>query len=141
MVMENEVVFRLILSALIGMLIGLDREIKQKSGGLRTHGIITSAASLYTIISVSIFGADPGRVVAQIVTGVGFIGAGVIFKDQDKVKGITTAADIWMSAAIGAAIGLGLYKAAIVSTIIIILILAPARAIDRALHNIRNKKC
>ena len=116
------------------MIIGIDREIRNKEGGLRTHGIICSGATLYTIISLSIHGGDPSRAIAQIVVGIGFIGGGVIFKSQDRIRGITTAADIWMSAGIGVAIGLGMYTAAFVATLIILLILVPARAIDRALH-------
>ena len=140
MIPYNEIIVRLILSALIGMIIGVDRQIRNKEGGLRTHGLIASGAALYTIISLSIPQADPGRVIAQIVTGVGFIGAGVIFKSQDRVRGITTAADIWMSAGIGTAIGLGMYKPAMIATIIILLILVPARAIDRAIYERYKKK-
>ncbi len=136
----NEVIVRLISAVLVGMIIGLDRQLRNKEGGLRTHGIITTGSALYTIISISILNADPARVIAQIVTGVGFICGGVIFKSKDRVRGITTAADIWMTSGIGVAFGLGMYRLALLSASIILLILVPARAIDTAIYNKKNRK-
>lgn len=125
---EIEMILRLILAAVLGAGIGYQRERAKKPAGLRTHTLISLGAALFTI--VSIFGfkgeGDPARVAAGVVTGVGFLGAGVIFRalKGDTVVGLTTAASVWVVAAIGLAAGSGLYLVAVVVTIISIVILS-----------------
>ena len=115
------------LALLLSALIGLEREIRQKSAGLRTHTLVGLGAALFMLISKYGFGdvvesgrvvLDPSRVAAQIVTGIGFLGAGLIFVRHDSVRGLTTAASIWVTAAIGACAGAGLPILAAVATAI-----------------------
>jgi putative Mg2+ transporter-C (MgtC) family protein len=113
----------LALAFLLASLIGLERELKQKSAGLRTHTIVGVGAALFMLVSKYGFNdvlianrvvLDPSRVAAQIVSGIGFIGAGLIFVRRDSVRGLTTAAAIWLTAAVGAAAGAGLWLLAMV---------------------------
>ena len=110
--MEEELV-KMVLAVALGGVIGFERELHEKAAGVRTIILITLASTLFTLTSIEIAGnADPGRVAAQIVTGVGFLGGGVILKERGSVVGITTAATIWMAAAIGVAVGIGEYAVA-----------------------------
>lgn len=113
------------LAFLLASLIGLERELKEKAAGLRTHAIVGVGSALFVLISKYGFGdvlqpnrvvLDPSRVAAQIVSGIGFIGAGLIFVHHNDVRGLTTAAAIWLTAAIGAAAGAGLWLLALVAT-------------------------
>ncbi len=114
-----EEILRLGGALLIGFLIGLEREISRKPAGLRTHMLVSLASSLFTILSLSsAFGdgaADPTRIASQIVIGIGFVGAGVIISSGGEVKGVTTAASLWITAAMGMAMGLGEYLLATVA--------------------------
>ena len=101
-------VYKALLSLLAGLILGLERELKDKAAGLKTITIITLGATLFSIISFKVGGIDRGtNIAAYIVSGVGFLGAGVIFKDRITVSGLTTAGIIWMAAAIGTSIGFG----------------------------------
>lgn len=128
---ETEMVIKLIVSAVLGGLVGFEREIHRKPAGLRTHSLVCIGATLFTIMSVNIVGADPSRIAAGIVMGIGFLGAGMIFKSEDRVRGLTTAAELWVLAAIGLAVGLGFYFAALITTLIIIFILIPLKYMER----------
>ena len=112
----------LLLSVFLGFLIGLERESKHKSIGIRTVSLITLGSTIYTLISIYYFNSDPTRVIAQIVSGIGFLGAGIIFKSGNEVKGLTTAATVWTSSGIGVLVGLGLYEISIISTLLILTI-------------------
>lgn len=113
---------RLLLSFMVGMLIGLERESNHQPAGLRTHILISIGATVVMLISIFIpqtftdFVGDPGRIAAQVVSGIGFLGAGAILKFGTDVKGLTTAASIWAMAAIGLAIGAGMYAIGLIST-------------------------
>ncbi|MCX5997744.1 MAG: MgtC/SapB family protein [Chloroflexi bacterium] len=124
---ELESVLRLLLAAVLGAIIGFQREKAGKPAGLRTHILIAMGSALFTVVSIYGFGsaADPSRIAAGIVTGIGFIGAGVIFRGMrgDKVMGITTAASIWITAAIGIAAGAGLYIIAAAAALVTLLVL------------------
>jgi putative Mg2+ transporter-C (MgtC) family protein len=115
---------KLLVATLTGMIIGIEREYKGKSVGIRTITLICLGATLFTMISVKIGGSSPDRIAANIVTGVGFIGAGVIFKEGFNVIGLTTATAIWISAALGMSIGMGLYEIALAGLIIVVSVLA-----------------
>ncbi len=126
---------QLMLAALLGGIIGIERELHHKPIGLRTHALVCMGSALFTIVSISFVGdnVDVSRVAAGVVVGIGFLGTGLIFKAEDKIRGMTTAAELWVLAAVGLAIGLGLYILAIASTVIILLILAPGKAIEKEL--------
>ena len=112
----------LLLSVLLGFCIGFERKQRFKEAGIRTHTIVCVGAALMTVISRNIGNGDPGRIAAQIVTGIGFLGAGMIVYKQHEVKGLTTAAGIWATAGIGMACGSRLYVVAIGGTALIIVV-------------------
>jgi len=117
-----EMILRLFLAAALGAGIGYQRERASKTAGLRTHILIALGAALFTVVSIFGFSGavDPSRVAAGVVAGVGFIGAGVIFRGMrgEGVAGLTTAASVWVSAAIGLAAGAGLYLISIIAALI-----------------------
>jgi putative Mg2+ transporter-C (MgtC) family protein len=130
MSIELTVIIRLLLAAILGAGIGYQRERSGKPAGLRTHTLIALGAALFTIVSIFGFGdqGDPSRVAAGVVAGVGFLGAGVIFRSMrgDIPVGLTTAASVWIVAAIGMAAGAGLYLvAAIVALLSVIILMIP----------------
>jgi putative Mg2+ transporter-C (MgtC) family protein len=112
---------KLIVALIIGAIIGAEREYKSKAAGFRTVILITVGATIFTIVS-NVIGLD-GRVASNIVTGIGFLGAGSIFREGTIIKGITTATTIWISAAIGMAVGIGKFEFAFISLFIVMLVL------------------
>lgn len=125
---DGEIVVRLLLAAGIGGLLGVERELRHKSAGFRTNILIGLGACLFTIVGTSFASGDPSRVTAQIVTAAGFLGAGVILHGDSSVHGMTTAAMIWVNAALGAAAGLGRLRLALFGlalTMAVLLILGP----------------
>jgi len=123
---EVEVVLRLLLAAALGAIIGFQRERANRPAGLRTHTLVCVGSALFTMASIYGFGglADPARVAAGIVTGIGFLGAGAIMhREGGLVAGLTTAATIWIVAAIGLAAGTGLYVLSAVTTVIALIVL------------------
>jgi putative Mg2+ transporter-C (MgtC) family protein len=121
---ELEIGLRVLLAAVLGGVIGYQRERAHRPAGLRTHMLISTGAALFTVISAFAFPAsDPSRIAAGIVTGVGFLGAGTILHRTNAVEGLTTAASIWAIAAIGMAAGAGMYIISAVTTLIVFIIL------------------
>ena len=119
-------VLRLLLATGLGAVIGYQRERFKKPAGFRTHMLIAIGAALFTLASIYAFGAqsDPARIAAGIVTGIGFLGAGAILHPTEGiVAGLTTAASMWTTAAIGLAVGSGLYLVAVVATILVFIVL------------------
>ena len=118
--MENVLILigRLALAAVLGMAIGIERTYRAKTAGIRTHFLVALGSALFMIVSRYGFGGtgDPGRVAAQIVSGIGFLGAGTIIMQKHVIHGLTTAAGMWVAAGIGMAAAAGLYVLAIVST-------------------------
>lgn len=127
-VITQEDVVKLLLALLIGGLIGLEREMHAKAAGLRTITLITIGSTLFTMLSLE-FSDD--RVIANIVTGVGFLGAGSILFTEGRVKGLTTASSVWVSAALGMAIGLGNYGLALLATLLVFIVLWIFAQVDR----------
>lgn len=134
-------VAKLILSMILGAIIGIERRRKGQIAGLRTFALISMGATLAMLISIYIpqvyFGlknGDPGRIAAQVVSGVGFLGAGAIIQMKGSVRGLTTAAGIWMAACIGLAVGAGMYLISIIATLLIIFILVNIERIEMR-HN------
>jgi putative Mg2+ transporter-C (MgtC) family protein len=115
------IVARLALAGLLGAIIGLERELRGHPAGIRTMSLVTLGACLFTEISVVTGAGD--RIAAQVVTGIGFLGAGVIFREELGIKGITTAATVWAAAAIGMALGRELYVASVLGTVLIVFLL------------------
>ena len=128
---EIEIAVRLLLAAIFGLAVGYERRSADKPAGLRTLSLVCLGSAMFTIISAFGFEtADQSRVAAQIVTGVGFLGAGTILRSGVTISGLTTAATIWATAAIGMAVGSGLYIASVSGTVLVLVILymfAPAR--------------
>lgn len=133
--LQFEASLLLILAALLSMVVGLDRDRRHQPAGLRTHMLVGIGSCLFTLLSVYAFpGGDTGRVAAQIVSGIGFIGAGVILQLRQNgisdIKHLTTAASIWATAAIGMAVGSGAWFLATAATILIWVILAVVRRFE-----------
>jgi len=133
-------VFRLILAAIMAALIGYDREKQNKAAGIRTNVIVAVISCVIMILSVevakssgSLIGVqgDPARLAAQVVSGIGFLGAGTILKQEDKIEGLTTAASLWGVAGLGLAVGYGLYDISIAATLIIFISLRVAPSVKR----------
>ncbi|MCD6092791.1 MAG: MgtC/SapB family protein [Candidatus Aenigmarchaeota archaeon] len=124
-----EMIIKLLLAVALGILVGTEREISHKPAGLRTHALVSLGACLFTMVSIYYFDADPARIAAGIVTGIGFVGAGSIIASRGHVQGITTAASLWCVAAIGLAVGVGAYVLAIVSVVLVFIILWLKRAV------------
>lgn len=140
MLPSTEIMLRLAVAALLGSLIGFERERLVWAAGLRTHMLVSVGSALIMIVSSFGFSdilnyenvsLDPSRVAAQVVSGIGFLGAGTILLRRDVIRGLTTAASLWTVAGIGLAVGGGLYFAAISATILILLILAGVKPFER----------
>ncbi|MEM4254423.1 MAG: MgtC/SapB family protein [Candidatus Woesearchaeota archaeon] len=116
---------RLVISLVLGGLIGFERELHKSPAGLRTISLVSVGATLYTLASLEFAGpnADVSRIAAQIVVGLGFIGGGVIFQLRDTIHGLTTAASIWIAGAIGLMVGIGDYMFASATTLMVVLVL------------------
>lgn len=138
-----EAFLRILFSALLGALIGLERERRRQPAGLRTHAVLSIGSTLITLVSIFSaytyggFTADPSRITAQIVSGIGFLGAGAILRFGVTVKGLTTAASLWSTAGIGISVGLGMYTLSVFTTVIMLLFLSLVSKIEREL--IRSK--
>jgi putative Mg2+ transporter-C (MgtC) family protein len=114
---------KLILSFVVGTVIGFEREYHSKAAGLRTMIMTCLGSTIFTEISMSIGGSSPDRIASNIITGIGFLGAGVIFKDGLTISGITTATTIWICAALGMAIGAGEYFISLIGSVVVLLVL------------------
>ncbi len=130
-----EAVARVFLAMLLSGLIGAEREAHERPAGLRTHVLVGVGACLFMLLSLAMteLGGDPGRIAAQVVTGIGFIGAGTIWMRGDVIRGLTTAASIWATAAIGMLVGAGWYTLAIVAAVTVFGALTFLRRVERLL--------
>lgn len=139
--MDYEITLRFLLAVILGGLIGAEREYRGKSAGFRTMIMISLGSCLFTIISILIGGTStPDRIASNIVTGIGFLGAGVIFKNENIINGITTSATIWTVAAVGMAVGGGYYFVSIGASIIILIILAVLPYLERLIDKLNQSK-
>lgn len=137
---DLNLVFRLLLAAFLGAVVGFEREHSAKAAGFRTHALVCLGAALVMEVSAHLYiglggsaGADPGRIAAQVVSGIGFLGAGTIIRGGTVVKGLTTAASLWTVAGIGLAVGSGMYFAAVAATVIVLLVLVGLGRIARSI--------
>lgn len=139
---QVDISVRLLISAVLGATIGLEREIHGHPAGMRTHLLVSLGSALFTVLSIFGFPAaegaplDPSRVAAQIVSGMGFLGAGAIIKEGFSVRGLTTAASLWATAAIGMAAGAAMPVVAIVGTAIIVFSLWPLNRVAERVHGV-----
>jgi putative Mg2+ transporter-C (MgtC) family protein len=129
-----EVLLRIFVAAALGGAIGLERELRERQAGLRTHLVVSVGAALFTLVSAYGFSGfdgkvDPTRIAAQIVSGIGFLGAGAIIRQGLSVRGLTTAASLWLVAAIGMAAGAGYWDGALIATLGALLTLGPLRVV------------
>src|SRR5437868_9672449 len=134
----EEVLARVALAAALGGVLGLERELRDREAGLRTHMLVSVGSALFTIVSAygfhdfltsgqGVIRADPTRIAAQIVTGIGFLGAGAIIRQGLSIRGLTTAATLWVVAAVGLAAGAGYYSGAVITTALVLFALYPLR--------------
>ncbi len=139
--MDYEILVRFLIAALWGGLVGAEREYRSKSAGFRTMIMISIGSCFFTIMSIAI-GApgNPDRIASNIVTGIGFLGAGVIFRGTNQINGITTAATIWAVAAVGMGIGAGYYFASACASILIFIVLALLPYLQTLIDNINQSK-
>jgi putative Mg2+ transporter-C (MgtC) family protein len=125
--LQVELAIRLTAGLVLGAVIGFERELHRQPAGFRTHSLVALGAALFTIVSAYGFSGplvDPTRIAAQIVSGIGFIGAGTILQHRGNIRGLTTAASLWSVAAIGTAAGAGLIVMAVIGTLLILVVLA-----------------
>lgn len=134
-------IVKMLISMLLGCCVGYERKRRGQMAGIRTFALISMGATLAMLLSIyvpqeylGLKNGDPGRIAAQVVTGIGFLGAGAIIQMKGSVRGLTTAAGIWVTAAIGMAVGVGLYWLSIASTVLILVVLVTIERIEKRLH-------
>jgi putative Mg2+ transporter-C (MgtC) family protein len=130
---QLEIVLRTLVALLIGAAVGIEREYRGHAAGVRTLAMVSVGSCIFTAVGVFVFpghATDPTRIAAQVVTGVGFLGAGAIFRAEDGVKGLTTAATVWVVAALGMSIGFGLYLIAAAAAAIVLIGLVVVRPLE-----------
>ena len=139
----QQIVIRLLLAFLMGSLIGLERELNSRPAGFRTNILVSVGSALMMIVSIKLFLSfpdsagqiDPGRIAAQVVSGIGFLGAGTIIREEFSVKGLTTAASMWALAGIGLALGAGFYMSGILTTAIVIVTLTVLNKLEDSFYS------
>lgn len=145
---QIQIIFQLILAAILGGAVGLEREYRRKEAGLRTYALVSLGAALFTIIALELFQAflgkpganlDPLRVIQAVAVGIGFIGGGLIIYRQFHIEGLTTAAGLWIAAAIGIAVGIKSYFLAIFATLLAIVILAGLILVEEKIFGTKKK--
>lgn len=146
-IQNSEIVIRLSLAVILGMLVGAERFLVHKEAGIKTHALVSMGSALFIIISemmvnkyASIGGFDPMRMASQIVVGIGFLGAGTIMLSGSRLKGLTTASGLWVTAGLGMAAGFGLFNLAIISTVLVLLILIFVNILEKPLLKISEEK-
>ena len=139
--LQADLAIRMVLAAILGAAIGLEREIHEHPAGMRTHLLVSLGSAIFTVLSIHGFGGiagqapvDPTRIAAQIVSGIGFLGAGAILKYGTSIRGLTTAASLWTAAAVGMAAGAGEWLIAAVGTFIVIFSLWPLNRLVERMH-------
>ena len=118
-----EILLRLVLAVFAGGLIGMEREVVHKPAGIRTHMLVSLGSTLFVLVTIETLPNETARIIAGIATGIGFLGAGTIFRSKSEVHGLTTAASIWAVSAVGLAIGLGYYLMTVIAVVLILIVL------------------
>lgn len=140
MEIELETALQLLISFVIGSAIGMEREYRSKAAGLRTMIMICIGSTVFTEISISIGESSPDRIASNVITGIGFLGAGVIFKDGLTINGITTATTIWIAAALGMAVGAGEYFVALIGSVVVLIVLSSFEKLQRIIVRIHQAR-
>ena len=137
---DLEMVMRLLLTLVLGGLVGLERQVHRRDAGLRTHILVSLGSCLIMLTSLYVFdiykgqvALDPARIAAGVVTGIGFLGAGTIIRSPDGIKGLTTAASLWVVSGIGLAVGVGFNKIAVYATLLVLIVLHFLRYVEGSL--------
>lgn len=137
MLTDSQMILRLILTVFLSGFIGLERQIHRRSAGLRTHILVSLGSCLIMLTSMYIFDIykdkaqlDPARIAAGVITGIGFLGAGTIIRESEGIRGLTTAASLWVVAGIGLAVGCGFWKAAFVTAVLSLIVLLLFREVE-----------
>ncbi len=138
--LEIEIFYRLFLAAILGGIIGAERSFFRKQAGLRTFALVALGAALFAYLGSIIESTSPSRVLANLVVGIGFLGAGLIFLHQEKIIGLTTAAALWVTTAVGASIGLGYYFEGLWATVLALIILTIATYIENLIRKDGNQQ-
>jgi putative Mg2+ transporter-C (MgtC) family protein len=131
---QLDLALRLTVGLVLGAIIGFERELHSQPAGFRTHSVVALGAAIFTVVSAFAFtgpGSDPTRIAAQIVSGIGFIGAGTIIQGRGQVRGLTTAASLWSVAGIGMAAGAALYGVAVAGTALMLIVLSILDRVER----------
>ncbi|OGI90188.1 hypothetical protein A2911_02160 [Candidatus Nomurabacteria bacterium RIFCSPLOWO2_01_FULL_40_15] len=143
---NSDIIFRLLMSMGLGMLIGVERILVHKEAGIKTHALVSMGSALFVIISeilaikyAGIGGFDPSRIASQIIVGIGFLGAGSIILQGNRLLGLTTAGGLWVTAGIGMAAGFGLFSLATISTILVLFILIVVYLFEQPIKRISDK--
>ena len=147
MITDSQIIVRLVLSAILAGLVGFERELHRRNAGLRTHILVSLGSTLIMLTSLYVFDIykgitllDPTRIAAGVITGIGFLGGGAIIRAGAAVRGLTTAASLWVVAGIGLATGCGFYSAAIITTIITLIVLLFLRRVEgKIIETIKDK--
>ncbi len=146
MISDREVVWRLLLAVLLSGLVGIEREASGRAAGFRTHILVCVGSTLIMLTALhlmellrGVVAVDPGRFAAQVVSGIGFLGAGTIIQIRDSVKGLTTAASLWTAAGIGLAIGSGFYVGALATTALVLAVLFILSRVERRVVGSKRK--
>ena len=134
---NSEVVLRLVLAVLLGGLVGMEREIKGRAAGFRTHILVCVGSALMMLTGLFLASrhpnVDPTRMASMVVSGIGFLGAGTIIQFRDSVRGLTTAASVWAAAGLGLAVGAGFYTGAVATTAVVLIVLFALAGFERRL--------
>jgi len=140
MVSDGQIITRLVLSVFLSGLIGLERQVHRRSAGLRTHILVSLGSCLIMLTSLYVFdiyngmaNLDPARIAAGVVTGIGFLGAGTIIREKEEIRGLTTAASLWLAAGIGLAVGVGFFLASVFATFLAVVVLLFLRYMEGAI--------
>ncbi|MDD5128355.1 MAG: MgtC/SapB family protein [Candidatus Omnitrophica bacterium] len=142
---DFQMIMRLLLTLVLSGLIGLERQVHRRDAGLRTHILVALGSCLIMLTSLYVFdiykdrvALDPARIAAGVITGIGFLGAGTIIREPERVRGLTTAASLWVVAGIGLAVGCGFIRVAVYTTVLVLLVLYLLRFIeDRLIDNLK----
>lgn len=141
-----DIILKLFVAVVLGMVIGAERVLVHKEAGMKTHALVSMGAAIFVIISEMLaekyrsVGLDPSRIASQVVVGIGFLGAGAIILQGNRLLGLTTAGGLWVTAAIGMASGFGMYDLAFLSTILVLFILVVVYFFERPIRQISNEK-
>jgi len=147
MLTDGQIILRLILSVFLSGFIGLERQLHRRTAGLRTHILVCLGSCLIMLTSLYVFDIyknsvplDPARIAAGVITGIGFLGAGTIMRDRERVRGLTTAASLWVVAGIGLAVGCGFWKAAVFTAALALMVLFFLRYIETMMFGLQKTK-